>query len=79
MVGNVYEFVEDCFHTSYLGAPVDGSAWSKDCALVKASRVIKGGAWLNKVGPYLTAHSREAAGIDVSDESFGVRCAKTAK
>ncbi len=27
MYGNVYEWVEDCWHDSYTGAPADGSAW----------------------------------------------------
>jgi formylglycine-generating enzyme required for sulfatase activity len=27
MVGNVYEFVEDCFFPNYIGAPSDGSPW----------------------------------------------------
>ncbi|MDD2134252.1 formylglycine-generating enzyme family protein [Pseudomonas kurunegalensis] len=28
MHGNVYEWVEDCWHTDYVGAPTDGSAWT---------------------------------------------------
>lgn len=27
MLGNVYEWVEDCYHSDYRGAPTDGSAW----------------------------------------------------
>lgn len=27
MIGNVWEWVEDCYHDSYSGAPTDGSAW----------------------------------------------------
>jgi formylglycine-generating enzyme required for sulfatase activity len=27
MIGNVWEWVEDCFHNNYVGAPSDGSAW----------------------------------------------------
>lgn len=27
MFGNVWEWVEDCFHNNYEGAPTDGSAW----------------------------------------------------
>jgi formylglycine-generating enzyme required for sulfatase activity len=26
--GNVYEWVEDCWHSDYVGAPTDGSAWT---------------------------------------------------
>jgi formylglycine-generating enzyme required for sulfatase activity len=40
--GNVYDWVEDCYHDSYVGAPSDGSAWvSGDCS----RRVIRGGSW----------------------------------
>ena len=43
MVGNVWEWVEDCKHTNYDGAPSDGSAWTEggDCR----SRAIRGGSW----------------------------------
>ena len=41
--GNVWEWVEDCFHDSFRGAPSDGSAWTSggDCG----RRPIRGGAW----------------------------------
>ena len=40
--GNVYDWVEDCYHDSYNGAPTDGSAWtSGDCTY----RVLRGGSW----------------------------------
>lgn len=45
MSGNVWEWVEDCLHANYKGAPTDGSAWLEatggDCSL----RVVRGGAW----------------------------------
>lgn len=31
MIGNVGEIVGDCQHSSYQGAPSDGSAWTTDC------------------------------------------------
>lgn len=31
MSGNVWEMVADCWHDSYVGAPVDGSAWISNC------------------------------------------------
>ncbi|WP_244216304.1 formylglycine-generating enzyme family protein [Phytopseudomonas daroniae] len=30
MHGNVYEWVADCWHKDYVGAPTDGSAWIED-------------------------------------------------
>ena len=42
MAGNVWEWVEDCYHDDYNGAPADGSAWtSGDCS----ARVVRGGSW----------------------------------
>ena len=40
--GNVYEWVQDCWNDSYLGAPADGSAWKSGNCL---RRVIRGGSW----------------------------------
>ena len=42
MLGNVWEWTEDCWNGSYAGAPADGSAWtSGDCGY----RVLRGGSW----------------------------------
>jgi formylglycine-generating enzyme required for sulfatase activity len=42
MIGNVWEWVEDCRHDDYRGAPTDGSAWvSGDCE----ARVLRGGSF----------------------------------
>jgi formylglycine-generating enzyme required for sulfatase activity len=47
MHGNVWQWVEDCYHESYEGAPSDGSAWATgDCR----RRVLRGGAWINAPG-----------------------------
>ena len=47
--GNVMEWVADCYHVNYQGAPKDGSTWSeKDCA----QYVARGGAY-NKPGDSL--------------------------
>jgi formylglycine-generating enzyme required for sulfatase activity len=45
MSGNVFEWVQDCWHESYKDAPTDGSAWLEanggNCSL----RVMRGGSW----------------------------------
>jgi formylglycine-generating enzyme required for sulfatase activity len=42
MAGNVWQWVQDCIHPNYNGAPIDGSAWtSGDCS----NRVVRGGSW----------------------------------
>ena len=53
MVGNVWEWTEDCYHDSYGGAPSDGAAWtSGDCS----RRVLRGGAWYNTPDFLRSAH-----------------------
>jgi formylglycine-generating enzyme required for sulfatase activity len=41
--GNVWQWIEDCYHTDYTGAPDDGSAWTEgaDCS----HRVVRSGSW----------------------------------
>ena len=45
MSGNVWEWVQDCWHDNYDQAPGDGSAWQEqnngDCS----RRVLRGGSW----------------------------------
>src|SRR5712691_6955886 len=44
MGGGVDQWVEDCWHKTYQGAPADGSAWAEnECP----SRVIRSGSWRN--------------------------------
>jgi formylglycine-generating enzyme required for sulfatase activity len=42
--GNVWEWVEDCWHANYQGAPADGSAWVTSCT-EGSRRVLRGGSW----------------------------------
>jgi formylglycine-generating enzyme required for sulfatase activity len=56
--GNVFEWVEDCWHDSYDGAPDDGSAWVEpDCP----RRVMRGASW-NFAAWHLRAASRGQIG-----------------
>jgi formylglycine-generating enzyme required for sulfatase activity len=45
MHGNVYEWCQDHYHSSYEGAPKDGRAWVDENAEENESRVLRGGAW----------------------------------
>ena len=45
MHGNVWEWVEDCYHESYEGAPTDGRAWTTGCE--PDSAVVRGGSWIS--------------------------------
>jgi formylglycine-generating enzyme required for sulfatase activity len=53
MLGNVSEWVEDCYHPSYEGAPADGRAWTTaGCP----RRVIRGGNWSHASAGVRTAN-----------------------
>jgi formylglycine-generating enzyme required for sulfatase activity len=42
MLGNAWEWTQDCWNPNYKGAPADGSAWATgDCEL----RAVRGGSW----------------------------------
>jgi formylglycine-generating enzyme required for sulfatase activity len=46
--GNAWEWVEDCGHADYGGAPSDGSAWTGSCHKENNGemfRVLRGGSW----------------------------------
>jgi formylglycine-generating enzyme required for sulfatase activity len=75
MAGNVWEWVQDCYHSSYRGAPADGSAWtSGDCNL----RVVRGGSW-SAVPRNIRAAVRYNVSSDLRDRHFGFRVARTLK
>ena len=53
VLGNVWEWVEDCWNGSYAGAPRDGSAWkSGECG----RRVLRGGSWSSFPGYLRSAY-----------------------
>jgi formylglycine-generating enzyme required for sulfatase activity len=68
MQGNVWQWVEDCWHDSYAGAPTDGSAWvSGDCS----RRVVRGGSWGNDPRYLRTAfRNRDSANFRFSYLGF---------
>ena len=73
MLGNVWEWTEDCWNGSYAGAPSDGSAWEYgDCA----RRVLRGGSWSN--GPsVLRAANRSRVTTGIRNIGSGFRVART--
>ena len=47
MIGNVFEWVLDKWHSSYDGAPTDGSAWVDGSDDDPKLRLLRGGSWDN--------------------------------
>jgi formylglycine-generating enzyme required for sulfatase activity/class 3 adenylate cyclase len=71
MGGNVDQWVEDCWHRDYQGAPIDGSAWiDKNCA----SHVIRSGSWKNDSN-YVRPASRDHYDTGVRYPTHGLRVA----
>ena len=48
MLGNVWEWVDDCYHDTYENAPVDGSRWLDGEVCASGLRVLRGGSWDNQ-------------------------------
>lgn len=58
LVGNVSEWVQDCWHDSYRRAPGDGSAWvNPGCE----QRVIRGASWASTLDRARSAYRQPAA------------------
>ena len=74
MHGNVWEWVQDCWHGDYSGAPTDGSAWTTGC--ISISRVLRGGSWGNNPA-YLRSAIRNGSTPDYRYGSIGLRLART--
>jgi formylglycine-generating enzyme required for sulfatase activity len=72
MGGNVGEWVLDCWHDTYIRAPVDGSAWiNPGCAM----RVIRGGFWASSPDQARSAF-RLSAKPERRDARIGFRIAR---
>lgn len=75
MNGSVWEWVSDCWHNSYKGAPSNGKSWDEqDCRV----HVIRGGSWRD--GPdYMLSSTRFKYGASVRYSQNGFRIARSLK
>ena len=72
--GNVWEWVEDCWHGDYKRAPGDGRAWTSggECS----ARVLRGGSW-NNLPRDLRSVFRGRGPTAYRDDDYGFRVART--
>jgi formylglycine-generating enzyme required for sulfatase activity/class 3 adenylate cyclase len=71
MGGGVDQWVEDCWHKNYQGAPANGSAWVEgECA----SHVIRSGSWKNDA-QYVRPSNRDNYDTNVRYPTHGFRVA----
>lgn len=69
MDGNVWEWLQDCWNTNYVGAPTDGTAWmSGECTV----HMIRGGAF-DTSEFYLRSPSRSAVYYTSKGNDLGFR------
>lgn len=72
VLGNVYEWVEDCWHDDYSGAPSTGDVWSGgDCSI----RMLRGGSWFTYDWDLRVSY-RNRNSPDSRFNLLGFRCAK---
>jgi formylglycine-generating enzyme required for sulfatase activity len=73
MAGNVQEWTEDCYHTSYSGAPDDGSAWlTPGCT----QRVVRGGGYTSPLDTLRNA-KRSQYDQDTRLDNIGFRVVRS--
>jgi formylglycine-generating enzyme required for sulfatase activity/class 3 adenylate cyclase len=71
MGGGIDQWVEDCWHRNYQGAPADGSAWvGDDCV----SHVLRSGSWKNDAR-YVRPANRDSYDTNVRYPTHGFRIA----
>jgi formylglycine-generating enzyme required for sulfatase activity len=73
MVGNVFEWVEDCFRQNYKGAPTNASPWSSENC---PRRVVRGGSWLSRAS-MLRSAARDWQAVGERKDEVGFRVART--
>ncbi|MCI4663753.1 MAG: formylglycine-generating enzyme family protein, partial [Neomegalonema sp.] len=74
--GNLWEWVQDCWHFSYRGAPADGAPWMTanlgDCSRA----IIRGGSWFSPPG-FLRSAYRSGYTRAIRNRYHGFRVART--
>ena len=70
MAGNVSEWVEDCYHATYAGAPTDGSAWDGVCA----DAIVRKGGSFGTGAHWARVSYRETYAQGLGFYSTGFRC-----
>lgn len=72
MNGSVWEWVSDCWHNTYQGAPTDGRTWdSPNCRV----RVIRGGSWRDGAA-YMLSSTRFKYDANIRHSQNGFRVAR---
>jgi formylglycine-generating enzyme required for sulfatase activity len=76
MVGNIWEWTEDCYHDSYNGAPANGSAWLGENGGDCSNRAMRGSTAFQNP-PQLESAHRNKSVSDLRINTVGFRVART--
>ncbi|HWS63231.1 MAG TPA: SUMF1/EgtB/PvdO family nonheme iron enzyme [Steroidobacteraceae bacterium] len=69
MLGNVFQWTDDCWHADYTGVPTDGSSRTYgDCT----ERELRGGSWFT-TPDFVRASYRNHFGVNYRTSSVGIR------
>jgi sulfatase modifying factor 1 len=69
MLGNVFQWTDDCWHADYTGVPTDGSSRTYgDCS----ERELRGGSWFT-TPEFVRASYRNHFGVNYRASSVGIR------
>ncbi|MGH7847794.1 MAG: formylglycine-generating enzyme family protein [Candidatus Binatia bacterium] len=71
--GNVSEWVQDCWHDSYQGAPSNGSAWGQEHNGNCDGRVLRGGSYGSAYNANVRSSSRRVFRAGARFRSLGFR------
>jgi formylglycine-generating enzyme len=72
MLGNVFQWTDDCWNEDYKGAPIDGTArMDGNCA----ERELRGGSWFSSPN-YVRANYRNHFAVDYRTSTVGIRLAR---
>ncbi len=75
IAGNVWEWVQDCWHKNFNGAPVDGRAWEEARDSECSVRVLRGGSW-NYPTRFVRSSNRDWNWPDTRHNFIGFRLAR---
>ena len=82
MAGNAFEWTQDSYHLSYVGAPADGKAWGNPL-MSDLGAVIRGAPWIELSRSHLPRPElvgrvayRVASDIGRASDQFGFRLAR---
>ena len=75
MLGNVWEWVADCYHDTYQNAPVDGKSWDDGMKCASNRRVLRGGSWFYETQAVRSAY-RYRGTPDFRNFTLGFRLAQ---